>query len=624
MRRRLWLPKGVLLPLAAFLATGLILAEPARAQDSEAAFNLDQYRASETGEDGFAVSRPGDLGHLRFSARLHLDYAYNPLVWEGQQGDAGTQQGAAVAHHLVGTIGGAIGLWSRLVIYLGLPVTLYMASDTPEAFEAAFSGFSGDGASVGDFFLGARVRIVGENDDLFGLAFQATLTAPTAEAADENQRYAGDPNFTGQAEFLLELRPRRVRITANIGARFRETSDFTTFETTHELTYGGSLTVIAADWLHILGEVYGAAAFTNLLDRESRPVEGILGLRFFPGMGFHFGLAGGAGFNRGAGAPEARAVLTFGYTRPPPPECIDDDADNICHTVDQCPEEAEDFDDFEDEDGCPDPDNDQDGILDLDDGPNGSCMNDPEDMDGFEDEDGCPDPDNDQDGILDLDDGPNGSCMNDPEDMDGFEDEDGCPDPDNDQDGVLDEVDGPDGSCMNDPEDRDGFEDEDGCPDPDNDQDTVLDVDDDCPMAPGPPDNQGCPRAVRVDRTQIRILQRIEFEFDRAVLRPSAIPILEEVRDVLRVNPQIRRIRIEGHTDSQGADDYNMELSQRRAETVRSWLIEHGIDASRLEAQGFGESRAIASNRTREGRQTNRRVEFHIVDPAPPAEGEQE
>ena len=642
------------LPLITAMLAGALMAAPASAQDLEAAFTLDQYRAAETTEDGFAISRPGDLGHLRFSAQLHLDYAYNPLVWEVPQGSRDDQLGAPVAHQLVGTLGLALGLWSRLVVYMGLPLTLMMASDTPDSFDTDWSSFAGEGASVGDFYLGARVRIAGDNESIFGFGFQATMTAPTASASDENQHFHGDPNFSGHFEFLLELRPRRVRITANLGARIREGANFTTFETSHEITYGAGLTIIAADWMQIIGEVYGAAPMSDYItNRESRPIEGILGFKFYPGMGFSLGMAAGAGFNRGAGSPEARAVFTFGWHRPPPPECEDTDADEICHTVDQCPEEAEDFDDFEDEDGCPDTDNDQDGILDDDDGPNGSCRNDPEDMDEFEDEDGCPDPDNDQDGILDDDDGPNGSCRNNPEDVDQFEDEDGCPDTDNDQDGIIDEVDGPDGSCRNDPEDRDtfededgcpdpdndqdgildvddacpleaedadGFEDEDGCPDPDNDQDTVLDVEDDCPLAPGPPSNQGCPIAVRVEESQIVILQRIEFEYDSDRLRSSAFPILEEVRGVLAVNRQIRRIRIEGHTDSQGTDDYNMDLSQRRAESVVRWLVEHGIDASRMEAQGFGESRPIANNRTRGGRQTNRRVEFHIVDPAPPAE----
>lgn len=106
------------------------------------------------------------------------------------------------------------------------------------------------------------------------------------------------------------------------------------------------------------------------------------------------------------------------------PECwpdyvADTDGDGIFDDVDECIYDPEDFDNFEDEDGCPDLDNDLDEIVDVDD----DCPNDPEDYDLFEDEDGCPDPDNDADGIVDVDD----DCPNEPEDFDGDQDEDGCP-----------------------------------------------------------------------------------------------------------------------------------------------------------------------------------------------------
>jgi outer membrane protein OmpA-like peptidoglycan-associated protein len=98
----------------------------------------------------------------------------------------------------------------------------------------------------------------------------------------------------------------------------------------------------------------------------------------------------------------------------------DRDFDGILDPVDPCPDEPEDFDEFEDEDGCPELDNDRDGIPDVDDG----CPLDPEDHDGFADEDGCPDPDNDQDRILDGDD----ACPNEAETVNGVDDADGCPD----------------------------------------------------------------------------------------------------------------------------------------------------------------------------------------------------
>ena len=77
------------------------------------------------------------------------------------------------------------------------------------------------------------------------------------------------------------------------------------------------------------------------------------------------------------------------------------------------------------------------------------------------------------------------------------------------------------------------------------------------------------------------------------------------------------RMRIEGHTDSDGGDDYNLELSQRRAMAVGQYLINAGVEPDRLEWQGFGETRPIASNQTAEGKAQNRRVEFHVINPEP-------
>jgi OmpA-OmpF porin, OOP family len=125
-------------------------------------------------------------------------------------------------------------------------------------------------------------------------------------------------------------------------------------------------------------------------------------------------------------------------------------------------------------------DRDGDGIADAVD----KCPDAPEDFDGFEDEDGCPEPDNDHDGVLDL----NDRCPNEP----GPGVNGGCPfvaNSDRDADGVADQND----KCPDDPEDRDGFQDSDGCPDPDNDGDGILDVNDKCPMEPGPVSKGGCP-----------------------------------------------------------------------------------------------------------------------------------
>ncbi len=250
-------------------------------------------------------------------------------------------------------------------------------------------------------------------------------------------------------------------------------------------------------------------------------------------------------------------------------------------------------------------DSDKDGLTDDID----KCPQEPEDKDNFEDEDGCPESDNDKDGLADGID----RCPLDPEDKDAFEDDDGCPDKDNDNDGLSD----PNDACPNEAEDKDGFEDDDGCPDTDNDKDKVPDYPqpiDKCPNDPAStPD--GCPQKyvnIVVKADKIELKQKIFFDTNKATIKPVSFGLLNEVAKALKDFPKMN-VRIEGHTDSQGSDSKNLKLSQGRANSVRTYLIGQGIDPSRMEARGFGESVPIADNRTDAGREQNRRVEFLIT-----------
>jgi OOP family OmpA-OmpF porin len=257
-------------------------------------------------------------------------------------------------------------------------------------------------------------------------------------------------------------------------------------------------------------------------------------------------------------------------------------------------------------DAAPARDTDGDGITDDVD----ECPRVPEDKDGYADTDGCPEDDNDADGIADKIDG----CPNDAEDRDGYEDEDGCPDPDNDKDGIADRVD----QCPEQAEDKDGFEDDDGCPDCDDDHDNVAECPqplDKCPGVAGmPPD--GCPQKytkIVVTEKKIELKDAVYFDTRRATIKKVSFGMLDEVAQALADNPTIK-VRIEGHTDSQGSDKLNLKLSQKRAESVRNYLIKKGVSAGRMVPKGFGESVPIADNRTSAGRAENRRVEFFITE----------
>jgi OOP family OmpA-OmpF porin len=217
------------------------------------------------------------------------------------------------------------------------------------------------------------------------------------------------------------------------------------------------------------------------------------------------------------------------------------------------------------------------------------------------------DKDTDGDGIVDSKD----QCLLEPEDKDGYLDDDGCPDVDNDADGILDAND----KCPNDPEDLDGYQDDDGCPDPDNDGDGVADLEDFCPNTPGVRggDKPGCPKKsslIVVTEKEIRITQQIQFEFNKAVIKPGiSYKILDEVVGVLSDNPKIT-LEVQGHTDNVGGDAYNMKLSQARADAVRSYLTAHGTSGTRLVSKGYGFHQPLVPNSSESNRALNRRVQF--------------
>jgi outer membrane protein OmpA-like peptidoglycan-associated protein len=253
-----------------------------------------------------------------------------------------------------------------------------------------------------------------------------------------------------------------------------------------------------------------------------------------------------------------------------------------------------------------DEDRDKDGILDDED----ACP----DEKGVRSDDpkknGCPPPrDRDRDGIFDFED----ACPEVPGVPSRNPLLNGCP-PDRDHDGIVDGED----DCPDQPGPRSDEPGKNGCPLPgDRDGDGIMDPQDACPDVPGPadpdPEKNGCPKA-RVERDQIVITERVEFETDSAKLKGSSTGILIAVLNVIREHGEISKLLVEGHTDEVGTAAYNKRLSERRAKSVVKWLVEHGVPKVMLLDAGFGLERPIDSNKTAKGRQRNRRVEFHIVD----------
>ena len=257
----------------------------------------------------------------------------------------------------------------------------------------------------------------------------------------------------------------------------------------------------------------------------------------------------------------------------------DTDKDGIPDNKDACPEVAG----LKEFNGCPDTDGD--GIADKDD----ACPQ----VKGPKEFNGCPDTDGD--GIPDKDD----AC---PE-VAGPKEFNGCPDTDG--DGIADK----DDKCP----DVAGPAENGGCPWPDTDGDGVLDKDDQCPDEAGPASNNGCPEPNDDDQKRLnQYAKTILFDTGKASIKFESAEVLNQIINVLKKFPN-SRFRIEGHTDSVGKRAKNILLSQNRADAVKIYLIQGGIDQSRLESIGYGPDKPIASNKNKKGRELNRRVEINLI-----------
>ncbi len=348
---------------------------------------------------------------------------------------------------------------------------------------------------------------------------------------------------------------------------------------------------------------------------------------FDAGLGFEFALAPwlclgpyaryhAVFASASANEPSDAAWLTFGLSvtlrlprSGPPPS--DRDGDGVFADEDQCVDVPKGPNPDPDREGCPRLDRDGDGVFDDED----QCVDVPQGASPDPSRRGCPRLDTDHDGVFDDQD----QCVTAPMGANPSATRRGCPDVDTDSDGVFDSQDQcpqvhrglrPDRSRL-------------GCPLPDRDGDTVIDPEDRCPEVPGDPANHGCPGRVVTRGGRIEA-PPVFFATNRDTILSRSNATLEAVANVLRGVPDIRRLSVEGHTDDVNDDASNMDLSNRRANNVMRWLVEHGVDASRLEAHGFGETRplqpidGLRGRALRGARAANRRVEFRIIDPPMP------
>ncbi|KFA90671.1 cell envelope biogenesis protein OmpA [Archangium violaceum Cb vi76] len=569
---------GGLLGLVGVLAAPAADAQGPTPSPLSQSIDVQRYKPGPGATDILGVHGARVDGHLGWHLAASVNYASNPLGFLDPRQDDFIY--SIVANQVTADLMGSISLWDRFELGVALPIT-YQSSESGASVTPAFqNGVSG--AGLGDLRLVPKAHLL--NAGGFDLGVVVPVLLPSA----------GGNGFRGGAG--VSARPQLVgewgngeglRLVANLGANLQPEQQVRNLRTGTELMFAVGAQVPLTEKLAVRANLAGAFGL-NDQDMEGRPLELLAAVqyRFSPGLAAHVG--GGPGLTRGYGTPGFRLFAGLDWTQPgerapapppAPPAPVDTDADGVTDDKDQCAQG-------------------------------------PEDMDGFQDDDGCADPDNDGDGIPDT----NDKCPNEPETMNGFQDEDGCPDKepvDSDKDGLMDDQD----KCPTQPEDKDGFQDEDGCPDPDNDKDGVPDWEDQCPMQPevinGVKDEDGCPdegkSKVRLEAKRIVILDKVYFATNKDVILPKSFDLLNQVAAILRANPQIELLRVEGHTDNQGKPAKNQNLSERRAANVRAFLIKEGVAAERLESVGYGQTKPVDTNKTAAGRENNRRVEFNIL-----------
>ncbi len=593
------------LAAAALLLGGAatLVAPPARAQSTASGFALDRFNPSERGSEWFALDSLDLRGHVRPAVGVVAELADSPLVVYNADGST---RAKPVHYQLVLHPGGSLVLWERLRVGVDLPIAAYTAGDGSTVSGVTYQGVGS--AGIGDLRISADVRLFGEYGDAFRLAAGTQVFVPVGSQTD----YLSD----GSVRIII---PRAAAAgdvgifsyAASLGFNYRSlTTPFAGTDLGSEFVFGASAGLHAFDRALLVGpEVYGSTVVTSgsAFTKTNTPLELLIGAHYFFASALRVGLGVAPGLTRGLGEPAVRYLASLEWApapeQPPPP---DRDHDGVVDDDDACPDVPGVKTDDPKTNGCP-PDRDHDGVVDDDD----ACPDVPGVKTDNPETNGCP-PDRDHDGVVDDDD----ACP----DVRGVKTDDpktnGCP-PDRDHDGIVDAKDAcPDvpGVKTDDPKTN-------GCPpDPDRDKDGIPNDVDACPDTPGPknanPKKNGCPAAAVVGK-QIVILEQVKFATGSAKILPSSDAILQAVLAVLTSHPDIKHLSVEGHTDNVGAAAMNKALSARRAASVVAWLVQHGIDPARLSSAGFGMERPIQSNETPEGRQENRRVEFHIDGGAP-------
>ena len=548
---------------------------------------------------------------LEGSGRLLMQWAHQPLVYYPDQGDPVDLVGDLLQLDVLGSVS-----FRRLRLGVDLPIMLRSMGDVtdPET-------------GMGDLALDLKGRLLDRRRHAVGLALGSRISLPTASTVAP----LGADGLGWAVHGILDAQLGNALVALNLGTVGTPTVELENLTWDDHLyaRLGGSYALTPA--LGLGAELGAHAPYSDFGNTDAMPAEALLGGWLRPAGGdWVLRLAGGSGLTGGVGAPKARVLLALAYD--PPVEGPDRDLDGIVDSGDRCPDVPEDIDAWEDSDGCPEPTRVTFTVVDRADLPidgaqvkvtsargvmrtGGAGMHVDLDADTYTVLVEAPDFDP-HETIVTI---PNGAPY------DALVKLDVVP-----QEGLVAvRVRDPDGAPL----------------------DATVTFGDETPEVTHKGSLHGSlpggnwpvlveadgyrslrqevmvhggeevvvlavmhPVLVELTRERIEIKDSVYFETARATIKPESFPLLDQIAALLDEHPEVRRIRIEGHTDIRGDDTYNLKLSQERAAAVRSYLVDHGVAAKRLSSVGYGETKPLDPREVEEAWSQNRRVDFWIEE----------
>ena len=561
--------------LSALPAIAVAQDEPVTEPGVAGWFELNSFHSASTPEDSFSLERGQQLDHLQFAFQAVFQVDNDPLTWQREEDGEMTVSEIEVERQLAFHVSAAMGLWKFAQLGAQLPVYI------DKGLEGGTPGGIGD----------TRVLPkLGWRWELEKISVGASTLLAVAFPSGKKSSYTGEGQVTFEPRIALDLDFGRFRLIGNGGALVKDGESRYGLGRGKELFggLGGDLSIPREGGvLHILAEFNVATQAHDFFSHQATPVEALAGFRYRFDNGISLMGAVGTSLTGAAASPNVRMLLGLGVVPAPVGTRERREAEREAAEKKWAPV-----------------DTDGDGLKDFED----FCKEEAEDYDNFEDDDGCPDEDNDKDGVPDVED----MCPNQKESPDA-EDRDGCPAVDTDRDGIPDSAD----QCRQRPEDKDGFRDEDGCPDLDDDGDAVPDSKDQCPKLPESAQRgavyDGCPDSFKLEGNRLVLTARFEFAPRKARLTAWSKWVLTDVATAMKTRPEWTELRIKVHTSGKGNAGRNQKLSEERAMLIIKTLVDFGVAPDRLVATGVGDSEPVDSPKTAEGRENNERVELTIA-----------